>query len=78
MGAYDISTVEGTDPTCFVVPTAHHEVDHFLPVQRIFVFHDTKGGQAPVYSVHTQMGREVVHQVIFVLQGQRKTVSLAT
>ena len=35
---------EGGSRTCFVVPAAHHEIDHLFPVERIGMSHDGQRG----------------------------------
>ena len=51
MGAYDISTVEGTDPTCFVVPAAHHKFYDVLLFERLWPAHDKQRSDAPVNGI---------------------------
>lgn len=54
--------------TCFIIPAAHHIPYGLLRIQRFLVFHYAERGDAPVDSVHPQVGRHVVGQVIFILR----------
>lgn len=56
------------EQTCLVVPTTHDKLDHLLSVQRIFMLHNTQRSQSPVDGVHSQMGRHVVDEIIFILR----------
>lgn len=53
--------------TCLVVPAAHHELDHLLPVQRVLVVHDAQRSEAPVDRVQAQVRGEMVREVILAL-----------
>lgn len=51
------------------VPAAHNKFNHLVPVEGVFVIHYAEGSEAPVDCVHAQMGRHMVCEVIFTLEG---------
>ena len=61
--------------TCLLVPAAHDKLDHLLAIESILVTHNAERSEAPIYGIHTQVGSEMVHQVIFALWRMRKTAS---
>ena len=46
--------------TSLGIPAAHDPVDELLPVQHLWFAHDFKSGEAPIDTIHTEMGGEVV------------------
>ena len=59
--------------TCLLVPAAHDKLDHLLAIESILVTHNAERSEAPIYGIHTQVGSEMVHQVIFALWRVRRT-----
>jgi len=53
--------------TCFLVPTAHNEIDHFLSVKGIFPVHDAQSGEPPVDRIQAQMSGHMIGKIIFAL-----------
>ena len=53
--------------TCFFVPTAHDEINHFLPIEGIFPVHGAQGGESPVDGIHAQMSGHMISEIIFAL-----------
>ena len=59
--------LKGKYNTCLLVPTTHHEVNHFISVECFWVAENTKSSKPPINSVKSQVSSEMVHEVIFVL-----------
>jgi hypothetical protein len=64
--------------THIFVPARHDVSYHLIPIQSVLSTHDAQRNEAPIDSVHTEMFRQVITQVIFVLDAQRSRVRLSS
>lgn len=58
---------KGTPRTCFFVPAALHIRYEIFTIESVFVPHHTQGSEAPVDSVHSKVGREMISKLIAAL-----------
>ena len=53
--------------TCFLVPAAHDEINHLLPIEGLLPVHGAQGSESPVDRIQAQMSGHMIGEVIFVL-----------